>query len=188
MAHIGEESTFQAVRFFCTVLSHPQVFFRLQQIVLQTFGAEIVEERDAQTQHKDEKQCTRRPNLISILLIEWYSLINNLHIKRKDIRVQSPLLHLPAVQYGLAANHGKVLLFIRRILINLYRCQCHVLSQFPVIGQHSADRPIPQAHRWGSKSRNGRSNLHHGISSIPHEITFVHIHTPRAYHDHRILR
>ena len=48
MAHIGEESTFQTVRFFRPVFCHPQVFFRFQQLVLQTFGAEIVEERDTQ--------------------------------------------------------------------------------------------------------------------------------------------
>ena len=76
---------------------------------------------------------------------------------------------------------------ILRVLIHPYGLHSHFSSHFPIIGQHSSYRPISKAHRWRSKSRDGRSSLHHGIRRIPHEIPLVHIHTPRSHQNNRIF-
>ena len=55
MTHISEESTFETVRFFRPVFCHPQVFFGFQQFIPQTLGTEILEERDTQAQHQNDK-------------------------------------------------------------------------------------------------------------------------------------
>ncbi len=68
---------------------------------------------------RHHKQRTGRPYLIRVLLIERNRLIDKLHIKRQNIRIQPPLFHLPAVQYSLATDNLQMLLHIPYLTIRL---------------------------------------------------------------------
>ena len=147
MAHIGKESTLQTIGLFRPVFCYAQVLLRFQQLILQAFRTEIIEERDAQAEHQNHKQSTGRPYLISILLIERNRLVDKLHFKRQYRPVQPPFLHLPAIQYRFAADYRKMFHRILRVRIHPYRLHSHFSTHFPVVGQHPSYRPMTETHR-----------------------------------------